>query len=52
MSLKFGNDLKGLNAYCLRGYRSMERGGVHLNLVRAIETTFDGNSDVGVVLLM
>jgi hypothetical protein len=51
MSLRFGNDLKGLNADCPRGRRSMERDGV-LNLVRAIETTFDGSDDVGVGLLM
>jgi len=52
MSLRFNNDFKGLNTNCPRGYRSMERDGVRLNLVRATKTTFDGSSDVGVGLLM
>ncbi len=52
MSLRFDNDLKGLNANCLGGYRPMERDGVHPNLVRVAKTTFDGSDDVGMGLLM
>jgi hypothetical protein len=37
MSLRFGNDLKRLNVDYPRGRRSMERDGVHLNLVRVAE---------------
>jgi hypothetical protein len=52
MSLRFGSDLKGLNAYCLEHCRPMEKDGVRMNLVRATKTTFDGSGDVGVGLLM
>jgi hypothetical protein len=52
VSLRFDNDLKGLNANCLGGYRPMERDGVHPNLVRVAKTTFDGSDDVGMGLLM
>ncbi len=50
--MRFGNDLKGLNANCPGGYRPMEKDGVHLNLTRAIKTTFDGSGDAGVGLFI
>jgi hypothetical protein len=37
MSLRFNNDLNGLNVDYPRGHRSMERDGVRLNLVRVAE---------------
>ncbi len=52
VSLRFDNDLKGLNANCLGGCRLMERDVVDLNLVKVAKTKFDGTSDVGVGLLM
>jgi hypothetical protein len=46
MSLRFGGEIKGFNPNCLERCRPMERDDVHMNLVRATKTTFDGIVDV------
>jgi hypothetical protein len=52
VSLRFDNDLKGLNVDYPRGHRPMERDGVHMNPIRVAKTTFDEIGDARVGLLM